>query len=342
MASPTREFPSDNAGPYTGHAMADERETEDQETPLRPKFMRLRSRDFYGQFLRSPNGKYALGWRDAPDEGGVGGFRESGPGRYLLIESESERIIAEGCMARPNAGKIANDGTFILNDSGFGSRLSGVFSAFRSNGYSIITREFGANLLNNGLSDDGRFAACHTCSSDDADDSSMVIVFDLSRAIEIGRWHAESGWPDFYTFDSDRQTIGLGYRNLGVFRYSLTGEFIDRSEWIEACLVSDQPWKVLYMVERLLKDSDTRPSAELAEKLLPSIDRARLLIDDKLEEALGWKLRGVCLDATGAFREALEAYDNALRRNSKIGAKRRADQLRKIVRESQSPPSRDQ
>lgn len=93
------------------------------------------------------------------------------------------------------------------------------------------------------------------------------------------------------------------------------------------------------MVERLLKEVGGSPSADLAEKLLSSIDRARFQTADKREQALGWKLRDVCLDTTGAFPQALEAYGNALQLDPKIGVKRRADQLRKIVQEGRSVPS---
>jgi len=61
-------------------------------------------------------------------------------------------------MARPNDGKVADNGTFIFNDWGFGDGLKGTFRAFDSLGQNLIVRRFRANLLNNGISFDGRFA----------------------------------------------------------------------------------------------------------------------------------------------------------------------------------------
>jgi tetratricopeptide (TPR) repeat protein len=234
-------------------------------------------------------------------------------------------------MGRPEDGRVANNGNFILNDWEDTSALSGSLVAFDRAGREIIRRHFNANLFNNGLSADGHFAACHTCNSFDPEDSSVLAVFDLSAGLELARWYAESGWPNSYEFSEDGKTVGLGCKGVGTFRYSLTGDFIDREIWIEAALTKGEYWTTILMVESLIKAAGKDVSAELASKLISSLVR----IDSQFGSAdtqwrpLALKLRGACLEASGAPAEALACYERALELNPKIGVKRRANQLKK-------------
>lgn len=128
----------------------------------------INGRDFVGSYSRSPNGRFLLAWRDANDAGTRGGARSSGHGRYILIEDDV--IVAEGRAERPNDGKVADNGVFILNDwLFFSERLEGVFLAFHKDGAPILSRRFKANLFNSGLSPDGRLATCQTCNADGED-----------------------------------------------------------------------------------------------------------------------------------------------------------------------------
>lgn len=91
--------------------------------------VRVNGRDFTGHYSRSPNGRYIIAWRDANDAGTHGGARHAGHGRYLLIEGET--VIADGRAERPNDGKVADNGTFVINDWLFSSvSLGGAFLAF--------------------------------------------------------------------------------------------------------------------------------------------------------------------------------------------------------------------
>src|SRR3546814_1521158 len=68
-------------------------------------------------------------------------------GRYVLIQDG--RVVLDERMARPQGGKVADNGNFILNDWGASDALSGTFHAFAPNGGNIVSRGFSANLLNN-------------------------------------------------------------------------------------------------------------------------------------------------------------------------------------------------
>ena len=111
--------------------------------------------DFVGERISSPDGRFTLLWRDRH-----WAYGEPVAGRYLLIDGET--VLVDQGMERPQDGKVADGGNFILNDWGDSDALSGTFRAFRSDGSVILARSYSANLLNNGLSDDGRLAVCQT------------------------------------------------------------------------------------------------------------------------------------------------------------------------------------
>jgi tetratricopeptide (TPR) repeat protein len=231
-------------------------------------------------------------------------------------------------MARPNDGKVADNGVFVLNDWELSGDLSGVFSAYRPDGKNILSRRFRANLYNNGLASDGSLAVCQTCNSPDPNDSSVLAVFDLISGIEIAAWRPESGWARFYEFPPDHQSIKLGYAAGETLSYSLRGAFVDRVHWANVELGKGN----LSMVERLIQSAEAGVSSALAEKLIGSIDIALSAQPaDGRTRAWAFKLRGLCLESQGKLAAALLFYQKALELDPKIGVKRRAEQLRKRV-----------
>lgn len=281
---------------------------------------------FYGQYRRSPNRRFRLAWRDG--EGQRDGARSSGEGQYLLLDGDLP--VVNGCMQRPSDGRVANNGTFILNDWHFTSQLTGTFWAFRADGSVILSQYFAANLLNNGLSNDGNFAACHTCNSESETDSAVLALFDLEHGTELARFRPESGWPSDYTFAPEARIIRLCYANEDTnFAYNFAGSFLERDKWINAGLMRSD----LYLIRRLLDESSGKPDESLARRILTSIDvglSQEGRRDDQLQ-ALGWRLRGEAHESLGEFTDALQSYEKALTLNPKIGLKRRVAQIKKIL-----------
>jgi tetratricopeptide (TPR) repeat protein len=294
-------------------------------TDVDQRFFDLPERSFYGQCAWSPDGRYKIAW-------GIDTRSANGKhGRYLLLHGS--HVLIERKLARPDHGAVANNGSFVLCSQELQNALNGQIYAFAKNGERILRRAFGANIFNCGLSSDGRHAACQTCNSSNSSDGASLTLFDLFERKEVAQWIAESGWPDFYEFPEGSNRVGLGYRALGVFYYSLGGDFIDRPHWETVCLQKGTYDRTLLMIQHLLDGSPEDISAERYSLFISSLDRVtpELTCADSGWRALALKLRGLCLEGCGKLREALHCYDEALALDEKIGAKRRANNLRKIL-----------
>jgi len=187
--------------------------------------------DFYiGDFHRSENGRFILSWSDIADlgaEGIRGGAREKGFGRYLLIDED--KLILQGKLERPHDGKVSDQGIFILNDWMFGSGLIGTFYAFDLNGQKLIQHKFRANLFNNGISRDGRFAVCQTLDSNN-EDGNRLCLFDLIERRLMWKLEPTPDRADKYGFEPDKRILYLLYENGMTYRYGFDGSFLDLEE----------------------------------------------------------------------------------------------------------------
>ena len=263
----------------------------------------------------SPDGHYAVGWCEGPYGSGV-------PGTWALLRDDE--IVARGHIDRPSAGKVANDGKVILNDEGPIETPGSVFCAFRADGSLILNRPFKANLLNNGISEDGKLAICHTCNSGDEDDSSVLVVFDLAAGKEIASWRPVSGWARSYEFTEDGSKIRLVYNEGQSYKYTLNGEFIDRELYYNDRLSRGD----VFLAETLLNETGNRPSPDMSTKIIACADTA-LTSPDTRFHPLALKLRGICLESLGDDAESLASYEKALALNPNIGVKRRADKIKR-------------
>jgi hypothetical protein len=288
----------------------------------------ISQRGMFGLYSRSPNERFILAWRDSNEEGTHGGARTSGLGRYVLLDNG--KIACEGRLERPNDGKVADTGVFVVNDWHFFTiKLHGTFYAFRPNGSEILHQRYNANLYNNGVSRDGRHAACHTCNSDDERDSAVLTIFDLEAGSERTRWRADSGWANGYEFSADGSRVWLDYPHGLKLAFTLDGDFLDRQVWIDDGLARGD----IYMVARILRELGDQPPADTLMRLIVGLDVGLKSIRDSnpRSKAYALRLKGECHDRLGDFSVALECYEAALGLDPKVGAKRRASQLRKML-----------
>ncbi|MBX3562651.1 MAG: hypothetical protein KF780_12675 [Sphingomonas sp.] len=274
--------------------------------------------DFVGRRATSANGRFALLWRDRHWAEG-----QAVTGRYLLIDGDA--VLLDERMARPQDGKVADDGTFVLNDAGDDPGLSGTFRAFRSDGGVIVSRDYSANLLNNGLSDDGRLAVCQTANAPGSPDSSVLSVFDLVARTETANWTAESGWAASYEFPEGGTRIRMVRPDRPSLDYSIDGEFIDRRLWLRDEVVRGS----LYVIRKALAEGEA-VTGLTHEDLRRGAKRA-IADGDRRLVGEAWRLLGEIEEAAADPPAALAAYERALAADPKVGVARRAGALRRAL-----------
>jgi hypothetical protein len=272
--------------------------------------------DFVGERAASPNGRYTLLWHDRRWAGEI-----VSAGRFVLVDGET--VVVEGRMERPQDGKVVDSGIFILNDWGASDALCGTFHAFRPDGSIILSRPYSANLLNNGLSRDGRLAACQTCNAPGSPDSSILTLFDLEGGDELARWTPESEWANGYEFPEGEARIRMVRHDRPSLDYSLEGEFLDRKLWLQ----DETARGTLHVIRKALAEGAA--ASGLSTEGLRIGARHAIDQGDERFRAEGWRLLGEVEESADEPAAALDAYEQALALNPKIGVAKRAAALRK-------------
>lgn len=279
---------------------------------------------FEGKYTSSPDGKYVLAWRDYANSGS-----RKYKGRYFLLDEGA--IVTKGNLVRPANGRVANNGTFILCDTGSPNAPRGnTLHVFRVDGSEILKREFRGSFVGYGLSDDGGLAVFHPQVSLNQPDDNRLEILDLEDASVISSWRPEISSARSYEFTEDIPHI-LVFEDCGFWlRYTLDGKFLNRDLWINHRLDQGNVW----LVRQILNTTKNKPPAVLARRMIAScnkdIQSRRSAEDDNVKScAYILKYKGACLEVIEDFTSALACYEEALALDPKIGVKRRYEQLRK-------------
>jgi tetratricopeptide (TPR) repeat protein len=269
-----------------------------------------------GPYVRSPDGRLIL---ICGTFGGGGGPRSGG---YAVLDGR--QLLVSGRADRPQEGRIADNGIFIFNDWLDSAALSGRFMAFRANGEKVIDQLFNANLIGNGLSEDGRYAVCQTANAPGSPDSCIVASFDLEHGILLAKWQPEcgtargfefdpsGGWVDLLTHDGDRETYNLA-----------TAELRDREGWLAGRLARGD----LRVIGDLVKEAAELKDDELS-RIRAGLAAAQSSSDGRTC-ARAFRLEGELLEALGRYEGAMSAYEQALRIDPQVGVAKRLAKLRR-------------
>jgi len=287
--------------------------------------------DYFGQYVRSPNGRYALSWVESPFIEDENGNTRKIPGKYLLLDGD--KIILKGRMARPNDGVVSNVGVFAINDWTFSEGLAGVLNVISPTGEALLKKRFRANLNNCGISSDGRFAVCQTCNSDYDAHSGMLFFFDVSNRKLLWKKAPETGWASGYEFDTQNKILYLCYEGLGKYRYSFDGKCLDeerwRVEWRRKRLENPSGYDLLDIAEEKMKEVEAGDGcASDYSEIESMLKRAAGMDVSPNTKAQIHRRLGEIAEKQGRVQDAIAEYENALRWNPKVGVKRRLSKLR--------------
>jgi hypothetical protein len=160
-------------------------------------------------------------------------------------------------------------------------------------------------------------------------DGNLLTLFDLVAGRAVVAFRPESGWAKAYEFHPESGRLRLVYHDGGAFDYAFDGSFVDRMRWLAFGLQNGD----VLIIEKLISEAGGTPGPALAEQLLLATEIAlrKLRSDDDSVRARVLKSRGICLEAVAELKQALACYNEALTLDPKVGVKRRADALRKVI-----------
>lgn len=298
---------------------------------LREHWLTLTQPDFFGQAYCSPNKRWIVGCFDS-DGAGIGGYRESGCGRVVLVDYVLDKVMHElKCFARPMEAAVSDTGNYIIQDGGFGSALQGEVVSIGADGRERYRRSYSANVFNIGLSKCGRYAAVQTANAP-SDDGNLLEVLDLERCAPVFSVQPATGWADEYSFDVDSEgrltALNVEHKGLGCFTYSASGDFQDAQVFQAAKLERGDYSAKLMAARDLLKTAATQENANKA------LNAANMALAEGAEDRPDWgaiahRVRGESYEVLGQPTEALQAFELALSLNPKVGVQKRAVALRK-------------
>lgn len=303
----------------------------ERNTELEGEWLTVGHPYFFGHANISTDKRWVVGCDDS-DGGSPGGHRMKGNGRVILVDYLSDRIVYElKFFERPVDAAVSDSGSFIVHDCGFGSALCGDVIAINTSGDEIYRRHYRANIFNIGLSQCGRYAAVQTANADNKD-SNILEVLDLQKGQQMFTVRPAGAWADSYLFDTNAEGelchLRVNLRDLGYFRYSATGEFLD-AESLQLAQLDKGDYTIKLMAAQELLKTDT--TEESARKALSVADAALKQGAGGRYDwgALAHRIRGDSFEFLGLLSDALEAYEQALAMNPKVGVLRRAATLRK-------------
>ncbi|MEB0222896.1 hypothetical protein [Pseudomonas sp. 10S4] len=218
--------------------------TRSQMIELEKPFLHVSTMDYGGLYSLSESKKWAVSWRDSDPAAGRGGLRESGLGEFVLADLAGDLVPAHGKMQRPNNGSVADNGSFSLEDWHFENTLSGTFSVFDNTGTPIVNKELTANILDSGISRNGKLAYCATANSK-TEHSYKIFLFDLETGEELFCITPRTGGIESYAFDEDRKLLIAGVKGVGKFRYDRGGNFVDAENLDKANLNSSDYSRII-------------------------------------------------------------------------------------------------
>ena len=291
---------------------------------------------FFGQFKKSPSGEWVVGWSDYDQKGNIGGCRECGHGSYILYNTIKKNLVLQGKLERPNSADVANNGSFSVEDWHFGSALSGTFYVFSCSGNELIRKKFSANILNSAISDNGLMAVCQTANAYSGNDGNRLVGFRIKEGDAVFSITPSTGWAGSYEFDEENSRFGVVLKGVGTFFYSSDGVLLEPEKFDLARLRSKRYEISLIAAKEIVKSDQSSPE-EVEEALTASSKAIQSgVLENDYWKAIAMKVNGLANERLGRDRDALAAFDSALKINPKIGVKRNANAIRKRLNDKSS------
>ena len=250
-------------------------------------------------------------------------------GEVAFVNLDKLFLISE--LQRPNDGKLASNGNFIINDwISNGTELAGTFYAFNSDTEILIKRNLNSIPGNNGISENGQYAILETNYSD-SDDGNKIFFFDLSNQKLLWERERDAGNVEKFNFDNTENILLISYEKGGEYRYSFEGEFSDKDKFMKERVIYANGYELLDIAKEKMGDLDykTFDLSDYEEVLAILVKASKKEISPNTKVRIN-RIIGEINYNYGKNDEALKNFEKALSYNPNIGVKRLYDKLKKI------------
>lgn len=287
---------------------------------------------FTGSSSYSPNGEYIVAWLDGDSTSGIGGNRKTGNGKVVLLE-KGKVIFQTRELQRPNDGKVSNNGTFAVNDWLFTDSLKGRFFVFNAKGEILVNELFSANLYNNGISIDGKYAVVQTANSG-SDHGGKLFFIDIENKKIMWSFVPQTRWANNYEFDINNQVVYLVFKSKHKYGYSFGGQFLDQGKWENGLVERAQSgYNLLYAAEIKLKKLKQQEEVNPSEykEILSLCNQALKHNVSENTKATIYRKMGETQLLLNQTDLAIQDFETALELNPKVGVKKLLQQLKKSI-----------
>ncbi|NLE01617.1 MAG: hypothetical protein GX640_17270 [Fibrobacter sp.] len=294
-------------------------------------FIRIPSLQFFGRYSVSSNKDWIIAWSDSDSATGTGGYRESGKGSYVLIHNSKPCII--GKLERPSLAKVADNGTFIINDIMFGDNLASVLIIFDNCGNEIIKHRFEAKMFSTGLSECGQYAACQLCFSE-SEDSGQMALFSLEQRNVLWKARPYPEWVESFDFRLNERLIVNCYSNGRKYKIHLDGSPLETEIYEEDTISNGDLFSAIELLQKRVSVAMEKGNDKVIynnrSRFLELVPRAKNA--DKAYSAKIYRYIGEIDEYLKDFSKAIANYEMAINYDPKIGVKRKLQALKKITK----------
>lgn len=194
---------------------------------------------FFGVPCSAPGGRWMVVCRDS-DGKSRGGGRDSGNGQVVLLDLQAKRVaLTLDNIARPTHAAVADDGSFLILDTGFGMKLESQLVALSHEGVERFRKKYQANLHTVDVSPCGRYAVAQTCNAPKSPHSNLLECIDLSTGKPLFSISPATPWTKQYRFEvvaGQLSRLLVNPDGMGWFAYSASGAFLDTAAFQTAQL----------------------------------------------------------------------------------------------------------
>jgi len=276
---------------------------------------RINSIELSGQYAVSQNNRYLLVYRSGD------GFKLNG--KFALVKEEEVIFVAK--CKRPTGAVVANNGTFVVVDSGEINSYADRVDVYASDGSKIMAHAFSAYTACIGISDMGTHVVVQLHNSKTSD-AHRVYVFDVEKSAVVSSFIPKTEAAERFVFSVEQEIVYFCYRNDRKYGYSFAGNFLDIDRYEREREADASATELVLIVRERIESATT----ETLPDLLALINRA---LEGDLSyfnyRALAYRAKGEIHEAIGDTERAIAAYKMALKLDSKIGVKQK---LRKLTK----------